>query len=677
MFLENILLLSISLFFDTRVILWYRKLSFFLVIGGFLVGMFFMWLYYRFFHIRHLNQSLANVEAAGAAPTGQAHNRTNCANEAHFGNGNENHSLANTATNQQPGKSPFDRLINSVLGDSTREEAANNENVNGAGQERHRLPYPNGNVSSGVFNCSLNPALKRKKKKPSTVPPPPRTTSQHQLNVNEDVLNSFEPTATQFIDGQAQSSANTFWRKSNLSGRNQAVSQPSLGQPENVFRLPSKHPFSATLIAPSSPLDCAFASSGGGDNIQYNNDANIQRLWPNMRLKDTKMVTTAHAKKDNEVDKSLVQYYCHPESKKMMARSQTPEVLLVPQSDNTNSCVFYNYPSSVISVQSNGVRHNATAVNHNNNNNNNFDLNLNDFLSYAKGQDQFREAKDENDVDDATFMSRFQRPPVPGREGDDEGKKKESDYNNASYVEGKRSLVNYSVDKVRMEKLLEKKTLDKGANKSSSTIKSNRSKKKILTKKRCKNRQSQQSMDSIGSTTTSSVSKRNSSSGEEGDIESDINHSADSDKLKLGGGGGGVGVGVESTKPVNLYDQVHRDEDEELGTPVDYVVVGNEPASQLFSSKSSGMLPISSMPTNGFQTRAQQQQHQQQQHQPKIMPASVHQYKTAIDNAAATFISNYHLGSSRISSSAGNQLMPRHHRTLYHSAKYKRHNTPL
>lgn len=625
-----------------------------------------MWLYYRFFHIRHLKQPLPNVETANVSmlQAGQLNSTTNCANQLQSSN--------NCVISQQVDsncKNPFDRLINSVLG-GTREEIVNNPNDIAVGSEHHRLPYPNGNVSSGVFNCSLNPALKRKKKKPSTVPPPPRSTSQHQLNVHDNVLNSFETNTTQFIEAQtaAQSSANTFWRKSNLSSRNQALSQPSLGQPENGFYLHSKHPFSATLVAPSSPLDCTMINSGD-DNIQYNNDANIQRLWPNMRLKDTMVGTAAHSKKDANADKSLVQSYCHPESKKMMTRSQTPEVLLVPQSDNTNSCVFYNYPSSVISVQSNALQHPTVITN------NNFDLN--DFLSYAKEQEPFSKTNDSNDVhDDVTFMSRFQRPPVPGREGDDDdGKKKEDEYNNASYVEGKRSLVNYSVNKVRMEKLLEKKTQDKSANKSSSTIKSNRSKKKILTKKRSKNRQSQQSMDSIGSTTTSS-SKRNSSSGEEGDIESDINHSADSDKLKVGVGGGECD-GHESSKPVNLYDQVHQEEDEseELGTLVDYVVVGNEPEPQLFSSQSSGMLPISSLPINSFQMRTQQQQQQQQ---PKIISAPVPQYKTAIDNAAATFISNYHLGSSRISSSASNhQIMPRHHRTLYHSAKYKRHNTPL
>lgn len=109
MFLENSLLVAVWLsirqeehWFDTPALL--------LIWGGFIVGIVFMLLYYRFFHIRRLKHVLG------------------------FG-------LQEAQTANDPPRAAPPRL-------------------------------PDG-VATGVFNCRLNPALKRKKKKPSTFVPVP------------------------------------------------------------------------------------------------------------------------------------------------------------------------------------------------------------------------------------------------------------------------------------------------------------------------------------------------------------------------------------------------------------------------------------------------------------------------------------------------------------------------
>ncbi|GFY51854.1 XK-related protein 6 [Trichonephila inaurata madagascariensis] len=59
MFLENSLLMAVFLFLKGQVV-WFHNISLIVAWGGFFLGIAFMILYYRFFHIQHLKHSLAS-----------------------------------------------------------------------------------------------------------------------------------------------------------------------------------------------------------------------------------------------------------------------------------------------------------------------------------------------------------------------------------------------------------------------------------------------------------------------------------------------------------------------------------------------------------------------------------------------------------------------------------------
>ncbi|KPM06816.1 XK-related domain containing protein 1 [Sarcoptes scabiei] len=183
MFLENILLLSISMFFDNRLaISWYSRLAIFLVIGCFLIGLGFMWIYYRFFHIRNLKYSSQPIVIDDPIQSTTSNSAMNDNATAYI---NANHRQQNI-NNQNESLSTKEQLIlNQLLSDQAQIIKANknidtklmpisqsllvlNEQI-----DRNRKNFNAKNISAGVFSCRLNPALKRKKKKPSTIPPLP------------------------------------------------------------------------------------------------------------------------------------------------------------------------------------------------------------------------------------------------------------------------------------------------------------------------------------------------------------------------------------------------------------------------------------------------------------------------------------------------------------------------
>lgn len=150
MFLENCLLVCLWMVgvWQVRSERWYMVPI--LVFATFVIGMMFMWLYYRFFHVRRLG-----YEAGGRIPTLEYPAKCrSCANPCKCG-----HAFANTRNGGVIGGSGGSR----------------------GGTDDDGLKYSH--VIPGVFNCRFsnpvgNGATKRKKKKPTTFIPPPT------LNVN-------------------------------------------------------------------------------------------------------------------------------------------------------------------------------------------------------------------------------------------------------------------------------------------------------------------------------------------------------------------------------------------------------------------------------------------------------------------------------------------------------------
>lgn len=734
MFLENVLLLSISVFFDSRSILpSYRNFSLALVLGGFLFGMFFMWLYYRFFHIRHLKHSLGNENFDNTYNSHRS-NYPFCQNNQNGSNSNENEIGCNNVPNsvKQNGTldsklSPMSKFVNAFSNQCFPRNSFLNSDIKNVGDvrvDRHRHQYHNDHIP-GVFNCRLNPALKRKKKKPSTVPPPPRPTqvmaqecqmnpsmpihqlpletigetiltdngnqlSTNRLNLTENI-NRFPIQQRRPIQNQItrphtnasiltrphnQPSADTFWRKSNLSARSFSISPSALLKTENTFRLPAKHPFSSTITTPTSPINILPTENFTDklqlmDNGKDNQSAltvkpNIIRPKPIMQHSidsieqqldglDKKFLTKTT--KEFKQNNSVYNYYYHPYNRKMKLRTQTPEILFTPHQHNSR--VFYDYPSSVISVQP--EVHNTSQIYFNSGE----ELAGNPFCNEYSNEP--------NNQEDMIFMQQCQRPPVPGREGGDKSEENEND--NSSYVEGKRSILNYGIDRAKLEKILEKKNeelndseshkshlsrtlpsemLNKSKGKQHSKKKINSNKKKSRLKKKIKLRstslQSVGSLDSSNKSTSPHSTSSSVSSGDDGDVESDINQQDRKSNSTYRSQGK-----KNSSKTLNMYWQVRNDEYDEAFGSADGIddnmansSPNNEPDKQNRTAQSSSLVP-------------------------RIVRGPINQY-----HQASLFGNNVNtdLRECARNSRFGNQQIGRQ-RPLYHSAKYKRHNTPL
>ncbi|XP_054717870.1 uncharacterized protein LOC129227348 [Uloborus diversus] len=154
MFLENSLLMAVFLFLKGNAE-WYHNTAICIAWGGFLVGMLFMVLYYKFFHIQHLKHSLTPSDVESHC----ADCMTDTCDNHDSKPGSEGELLGNGG--KASGTSPPSKSAHPVIFHQS----------NGH--------FQNGMVSGipGVFNCRLNPAFKRKKKKPSSFVPPPAPVS--------------------------------------------------------------------------------------------------------------------------------------------------------------------------------------------------------------------------------------------------------------------------------------------------------------------------------------------------------------------------------------------------------------------------------------------------------------------------------------------------------------------
>ena len=781
MFLENILLLSISTFFDNQPVApWYSSLVLYLVVGCFFFGMFFMWLYYRFFHIRHLKYSLESVDI-------ETNDRFNNPfpkelNQNFSENELCNHGSKNLGQTPKVASLKASSLLSRFFNAFRYQLFSNCYNVSdeqykSATVNRYRTHFNNETIP-GVFNCRLNPGLKRKKKKPSTIPPPPLSAecaiisnNQNELvnNVNADERSKLETISESVINStnapnnhfsctvnnnkisnalrtsqyrrnqtqrpstntsilarqMRQSSADTFWRKSGLSARSLSTSPAAMHKFENAFRLPAKHPFSSTITTPTSPVNFVptenFTDRLCLEQNKLNTNVEVgprQIIRPkpivqnSIDLKSLDSMNQLNFVDNNYVNESnkdssqlaskrngLFQYYYHPYTRKLKIRSQTPEVLLVPHSEH--SCVFYDYPSTVVSMQQNTG---------------NYQNWKDDFFQQFSNDCKI---EDEDEI----FTRQCQRPPVPGREGDE--KSEENDDNNGSYTDGKRSLIGHGLNRFRLEKILENKKseleLHKLRTSQTNEYKCKRSRYHMAIKKKRKyssnsklkpsnNKRSSLRVITQNSSEFSVSYSSHSSSGDEGDIESDINQYEKSvltrpsmlRTARLGE--------VIINKPQNVYDQVHQSDDDHphhahdssgdddsqnnetnatfsivtklaeqdknqtkrISINTDAVGHGRGPVT---GSSSSSSINSSSCSNNNHLIPMLRIIRGPAHH----ITASHHDGRNTVGDQK---INNYHLA-SKVNKTINHQQASKPTnfiqipKPLYHSAKYKRHNTPL
>lgn len=401
MLLENVLLVSVCIALRTGSP-WYQEIATYFVVGGFIIGVLFMVLYYKFFHIRHLKHTLL-ASQYDAVSYGDHHHCPEHGSQSnghlHAGCKHRPHDLLESKLHQFSAISPSNGVLTGI---------------------------------PGVFNCRLNPALKRKKKKPSSFIPPPHpaisvppvtsapantytsiTTALGSLQSNKSAANSKKPIMP--------TSPAEFWKKQKADSNhsNGLLSGRSSRLAASPLHLSAKHPFSDT-IRPSSVADLSdlhlinsnlsvtpivsddLESSVGSriTNIQQKlQEKKQQQLvhlkeieeeirtgklkphplnrikpptlqqavppqakkqpWvanghPNHRnhLTPTPTLTSTTAARRNApfapvASRHLPHYYYHPLYRRLKLRTQTPEVLLSPHYLD-NSRVYYDYPSCVL-----------------------------------------------------------------------------------------------------------------------------------------------------------------------------------------------------------------------------------------------------------------------------------------------------------------------------------------
>lgn len=148
MFLENNLLLTVCLVFSSQVT-WIKHVSMIVVYLGFVVGMLFMFLYYKYFHVNVLNNGLS------------------CSQESIDSIADQLSSGAKKITGFKPGtlrlKSEdsltsahkYNSNISATLRSGSQPEIA--RNIKPPYLTSSQVPLP----QSGVFNCKLNTGFKK------------------------------------------------------------------------------------------------------------------------------------------------------------------------------------------------------------------------------------------------------------------------------------------------------------------------------------------------------------------------------------------------------------------------------------------------------------------------------------------------------------------------------------
>lgn len=150
MFLENNLLLTVCLIYSSQVT-WFKNLSILVVYLGFVFGMLFMCLYYKYFHVNVLNDGLSCSQdsidsiADQLSPAGKK--------IAGFKPG----TLRLKSEDRLPSGQRYSNNIGATLNTGSHPEIA--RNMKPPYLEPNQVPF----TQSGVFNCKTSQFFKRQK----------------------------------------------------------------------------------------------------------------------------------------------------------------------------------------------------------------------------------------------------------------------------------------------------------------------------------------------------------------------------------------------------------------------------------------------------------------------------------------------------------------------------------
>ncbi|OTF70786.1 XK-related domain containing protein [Euroglyphus maynei] len=547
MFAENILLLSISMFFDNRLskVHGYRSLAIWLVIGSFLFGIIFMCIYYRYFHIRNLKNSIQ----CSAATTGTTLDLENC-----------------LSSRPDQISSKEKSLLDQLLVNQTQTLAMNHKDIDPKllpfaintipflNQNSHSLSNNLNQINDknipGVFNCRLNPALKRKKKKPSTIPPLPQemfinacdqstnelplksaleSISENGAMVNKTrthALDSWKPgfhsknfiqqiqrpltNSSVLMRSYGQSPAESCWRKPNLSGRSWSIS------PTAMMKIGESSKFGSAIIQPKNPI-----------SLQQQPTARFTDKLDFVLMNQLKSESNEMMRSNKIVrPKPIIQHSINIDSISEMNMD-------MDLSDRQGSN-YGNFPND---------KHDQEAI-----------FNYYEYLNSLKNPKKDASGSSDNNPD--VFNMLQQRPPVPGRESRNKMKEDQNVHQSAcNYEEGKKTLLNNNTGKNQTFKTT---ILTSSSKQQQQHHHRHSSRKKRFHqsgkngKNRMKSNQKYRSRSTNSFATTDSSSELSSksdfSSGEDGDIESDVNHHTDEQEKYMC-----------DNRTSNLYDQVNQD----------------------------------------------------------------------------------------------------------------------
>ena len=572
------------MFFDNRLstIHGYRSLAICLVIGSFIFGIIFMCIYYRYFHIRNLKNSIQCF----TAPSGATIDFQNCPSSQPDQISmkekslldqlimNQTQTLAINHKVMDPKLLPF--AMNTIPFLNHQSQSLRN-NLNQMNVDGNSTTINDKNIA-GVFNCRLNPALKRKKKKPSTIPPLPqemlingidagdRSTNKLPLKntlesisengamnksstqIQRPTLDSWKPgihsknfikqiqrpltNSSVLMRSYRQSPAETCWRKPDLSGRSWSIS-------------------------PAAMMKIGESSKFGSSVIQTKDSVSFQQQ-PTAKFTD-------------KLDFALMNQMKFESNEMMNSKKIVRPKPIVQHSINIDS----------ISEMNIDINHTANLQTSNYGNFSNDKqhqeviYNYYEYLNSLKSSKKDLSGSSDNNPD--MFNMLHQRPPVPGRESRNKMKEDQGGHQSANnYEEGKKSLINNYTGKNQAFKTTiltsslkqqpqhhrhstRKKRFHQGAKNSKNRIKSNQ-----------KYRPRSTNLSTTSYSSSEFSSKSDFSSGEDGDIESDVNHHTDVQQKYNGINRTKLHLPSTMTNQnaylTNLYDQVNQDYDNVIAT---------------------------------------------------------------------------------------------------------------
>nr|XP_027199428.1 uncharacterized protein LOC113793578 [Dermatophagoides pteronyssinus] len=645
MFAENILLLSISMFFDNRLskVHGYRSLAICLVFGSFLFGVIFMCIYYRYFHIRNLKNSIQCSSVA----TGKTMDFENCLSSRPDQISikekslldqlvmNQTQTFAMNHKDMDPKLLPF--AINTIpfLNQHSQSLCNNLNHMNADGNSSI-----NDKNIPGVFNCRLNPALKRKKKKPSTIPPLPQEMFMNVVDANDQftnklpsknalesisengaivnknsthnqrpALDSWKPgihsknfiqqiqrpftNSSALMRSYRQSPAETCWRKPEISGRSWSIS------PTAMMKISESSKFKSDIIQPKNSISIQQPTTRFTDKLDFAL-MNQLKSESNEIMKNNKIVRP----------KPIVQHSINIDS--------ISEMNIDMDLSDRQALNCGNFSTD---------KHNQEAI-----------LNYYEYLNSLKNPKKDHSGSSDNNPE--MFNMLHQRPPVPGRESRNKMKEDQDIHQSANnYDEGKKSLLNSNTGKNQAFKttVLTSSLKQPHQHHRHSTRKKRFHQSGKNSKNRIKSNQKYRSRSTNSFTTSDSSSalslKSDFSSGEDGDIESDVNHHTDAQRKYINSNRTKLHSPSTST---NFYDQVNQDYDRIIVSG-DLNNVQNDCQAHLVIDSGYG----------------------------QIATTNVNMFNHVLPSTAAKYSSNFHHSNSN------------RPQKLLHEQIAKKHNTPL